>query len=151
MTGTLRRAHVVALVVAAVVLAAAAVFMVVSISDRDSASGDARSAVGGRVEQRAGLQDSRDQLVAARSGAAAMSNAFRQVLALEEQLAATMSQVVDADAAAQQLGSSENPDVARYNAAIDDANAMADQYNATIAQIRQLIQAIPRQVVEAGR
>ena len=150
MTGTLRRPHVIALVVAGVVFVAAAVFMLASISDRDSAHDDV---VQGRHElatQKLALQDAQDQLVAARSAAAATTNAFTQVVALERQLADTMSQGVDADQVAQSLGASETPDVVSYNAAIAQANALADQYNATIEQIRQLIQAIPKQPVGAG-
>jgi hypothetical protein len=149
-TGTLRRPHVIALVVAGVLFVAAAVFMLASISDRDGAHDDV---VQGRQElaaQKLALQDAQDQLVAARSAAAATTNAFTQVLALERQLADTMSRGVDADRVAQSLGASEAPDVASYNAAISQANALAEQYNATIDQIRQLIQAIPKQPVSAG-
>ncbi len=150
MTGTLRRPHVIALVVAGVVFVAAAVFMLASISDRDSAHDDV---VQGRQElaaQKLALQDAQDQRVAARSAAAATTSAFTQVVALERQLADTMSQGVDADKIAQSLGASETPDVVSYNAAIARANALADQYNATIEQIRRLIQAIPKQPVGAG-
>ena len=126
MTGTLRRPHVIALVVAGVLFVAAAVFMLASISDRDGAHDDV---VQGRQElaaQKLALQDAQDQLVAARSAAAATTNAFTQVLALERQLADTMSQGVDADQVAQSLGASEAPDVASYNAAISQANALAE-------------------------
>jgi|tagenome__1003787_1003787.scaffolds.fasta_scaffold20675511_2 hypothetical protein len=143
----MRRGLVIALIVAGVVFVAAAVFMVVSINDRDDASADHRAAVQQLASQRVALQDARDQLVAARSAAAANLNAFTQVLGLERQLAETMNQGVGADQTAQSLGSSEAPDVASYNAAIAQANALADQYNATIDRIRALIQAIPKQAV----
>jgi uncharacterized phage infection (PIP) family protein YhgE len=151
MTGTVRPGHLVGLAIAAVVMIAAAVFMVGSWTYRDDAADDVRQAHQQRARQRVALEDAKDQLVAARSAAAATSNAFRQVLALEQQLADTMNQGVDADKTAQSLGATEAPDVARYNAAIDQANAMADQYNATIEQIRQLIQAIPKQTVGAAK
>ena len=150
MTGSLRRPHVIALIVAGALFVGAAVFMLASISDRDSAHDDV---VRGRQQlaaQKLASQDAQDQLVAARSAAAATTNAFTQVLALERQLADTMSRGVDADRVAQSLGSSANPDVGSYNAAIGQANALADEYNATIDQIRQLIQAIPKQPVGAG-
>ena len=149
MTGSLRRPHVIALIVAGALFVGAAVFMLASISDRDSAHDDV---VRGRQQlaaQKLASQDAQDQLVAARS-AAATTNAFTQVLALERQLADTMSRGVDADRVAQSLGSSANPDVGSYNAAIGQANALADEYNATIDQIRQLIQAIQKQPVGAG-
>jgi uncharacterized phage infection (PIP) family protein YhgE len=151
MTGSVRRSHLVVLAVAAVVMIAAALFMVGSWTYRYDAAQDVRQAHQQRARQRVALEDAKDQLVAARSAAAATSSAFKQVVALEQQLADTMNQGVEADKTAQSLGASETPDVARYNAAIDQANAMADQYNATIEQIRQLIQSIPKQVIGGSR
>jgi hypothetical protein len=147
--GSLRPGLGVALVVAGVLLLAAALFMVLSISDRDGAADDVVHERQELAAQQLALQDAKDQLIAARSAAAATSNAFKQVVALERQLADTMAQGVDADKTAQSLGASDTPDVASYNAAIDQANALADQYNATIEQIRQLIAAIPKQAVGA--
>ena len=79
MTGSLRRPHVIALIVAGALLVGAAVFMLASISDRDSAHDDV---VRGRQQlaaQKLASQDAQDQLVAARSAAAATTNAFTQV------------------------------------------------------------------------
>jgi hypothetical protein len=149
-TGTLRRPHVIALVVAGALFVAAAVFMLASISDRDSAHDDVVQGRRQLAAQKLATQDAQDQLVAARSAAAATTSAFTQVVALERQLADTMSRGVDADRVAQSLGASPNPDVGSYNAAISQANALANQYNATIDQIRSLIQAIPKHPVGAG-
>jgi hypothetical protein len=113
---------VIALVVAGVLFVAAAVFMLASISDRDGAHDDV---VQGRRElaaQKLALQDSQDQLVAARSAAAAMTNVLTQVLASS------------ASRRHHEPGRRRRPGRSRwarrrptgaYNAAISQANALA--------------------------
>lgn len=140
----IRPAQVIALAVAGALLFGSVVFVFVATADRNDAADSRQQAVQKLHEQRAATQDAEDQLTAARSARQATITQIGGIIASTQGLADIWNQGIDAARTTQSIGSSENPSVGDYNAAIENGNALADQIDAATQVVRDKIQSISR-------
>jgi hypothetical protein len=121
------------------VLAAALGFFVSSRGDRDDAVAERGHAQHAVQEAHAALADAKDDLAEDRTVGRHVVEPVQPLTASVQSLLDLSSQELGEARIAQSLGSSIGSSVDDYNASVDRANGIADQYNATLDTIRQQI------------
>ncbi len=135
-----RRVHVAALAGAVVVLVVAAVFAVQTTMDRGEAERAHRRAVHALQVRRVDTRTAERDLAAAHAEAPAAAVGLTGMLASAQGLVTLADQGLDVARATQAAGATDPiASVDDYNAAVARADAIIDQYNATLDILEQQI------------
>ena len=138
-----RVTHVVVLVLAVVAVAGAAVFAVMSNSDRDAAVRARHVAERRLSSQRDETSIAKRKLSTRRLAVRLELAAIRAPFASAKELGAMAAEEVDAARATQAAGADPNASADVYNETVDRSNEIVDRYNALLDKLQEQLDETP--------
>jgi hypothetical protein len=130
---------IVALVLGVFACAAAIGFFVSTSSDRDDATAARHHAQQAEQQARTDLADAKRELAAAKTVGQHVIQPVQPITTSVQSLLDLSGQGLNEARTTQSLGAADNPSVDDYNASVDRANAITDQYNTTLNAVRKQV------------
>jgi hypothetical protein len=137
---TVRPWHIIVLLVGALALAGAVVFTMTASSDRDDATASRHRAEHQLRFERGVLHRARADLAAERAIAGHTAQPIAPVLTSAQGLIDLAGRALTEARTMQSVGATDDASPDDYNAAVDRANEIADQYNAAADTLRQQLE-----------